>query len=85
MMKKALNIGLVAMSLMALIPSAANAERFRWNDGVWRSNSVYVPMHRDRRYKPYFKRGHWYSYNPRTNNWVRYRRMQSVNGGYWFY
>lgn len=85
MMKKALNVGLVALSLLTLIPTAANAARFRWNDGVWRNNSVFVRTHRDRRYKPYFKRGYWYNYNPRTHNWVRYRKMQRVPNGYWFY
>jgi hypothetical protein len=85
MKNKIVSFGLVAISLMALLPTAANAERYRWNDGVWRTNSVFVKSHPDRRYRPYFKRGRWYSYDTGNHRWNRYRRMQATNNGHWFY
>lgn len=85
MKTKLLSLFLVAASVVALVPTAANAERHRWRDGVWRTNSVYVRTNPNRRYRPYFQNRRWHSYNPNTGRWHKYRHMESRRGGYWFY
>lgn len=85
MLKKLLNLTLVAVTLLPLVPSAANAERYRWDDGVWRTNSVFVKTHTNRKYRPYFRHGHWYGYDNSNHRWNRYKKMHRVSNGYWFY